>query len=395
MNIIHLCLTAPFSDGYSYQENLLTKYHKKMGNNVTVITCQWTLDNDGKLIKTEDNDYVNEDGVRVIRLPIIRGTLTNRLKRYVNFAHVLESIDPDIIFIHDFQCLDLLTVGKYLRKNPNVKAYADNHSDYSNSASSWISKNILHKIVWRYCVGRVKGRIEKFFGVLPARVDFMKELYGLKDSECELLVMGADNELVAKAEDKDSISRIRLKYNITSDDFLIITGGKIDLAKTQTILLMKAIKKINNPHIKLIVFGSVVEELKEQVVSLADGEIIQYIGWVNSSDSYYYFAAADLVIFPGRHSVFWEQVVAQGKPMVVKDWAGTHHIDIGGNVIYLHNDSVDEIEDVINRLIETGSEDFKSIKTSERYVSLKHCAEQGGREQFLYSSIARKSIGME
>ena len=37
-----------------------------------------------------------------------------------------------------------------------------------------------------------------------------------------------------------------------------------------------------------------------------------------SKDSYDYFEASDLVVFPGCHSVMWEQVTGQGKPMLVK-----------------------------------------------------------------------------
>ena len=38
--------------------------------------------------------------------------------------------------------------------------------------------------------------------------------------------------------------------------------------------------------------------------------------------------------------MFWEQVVAQGIPMVVKYWEGNLHIDFSkGNVEFLYNDS--------------------------------------------------------
>ena len=57
---------------------------------------------------------------------------------------------------------------------------------------------------------------------------------------------------------------------------------------------------------------------------------------IDDFQSYNLFSAADLVVFPGRHSVYWEQVVAIGTPMVVKYWDGTTHIDIGGNCMYLY-----------------------------------------------------------
>ena len=37
MKIVHLCLCSFFPDNYSYQENLLPKYHKRLGYDVEVI----------------------------------------------------------------------------------------------------------------------------------------------------------------------------------------------------------------------------------------------------------------------------------------------------------------------------------------------------------------------
>ena len=34
-------------------------------------------------------------------------------------------------------------------KNPNVKIFVDNHADFSNSATNWLSLEILHKKIWK------------------------------------------------------------------------------------------------------------------------------------------------------------------------------------------------------------------------------------------------------
>ena len=111
---------------------------------------------------------------------------------------------------------------------------------------------------------------------------------------------------------------------------------------------------------------------------------VQYIGWIRSEESYRYFAASDLVVFPGRHSVFWEQVAAQGIPMLVKDWPGTHHIDLGGNVYFLKEDSAEEIQEEIEALIEH----------PQTYQKMKSVAVEKGMQAFSYSHIARAAIGL-
>ena len=145
---------------------------------------------------------------------------------------------------------------------------------------------------------------------------------------------------------------------------------------------MEAVHRIAREDVRLIVFGSVTPELKEKVAALADGTTVQYIGWVQAKDSYQYFAAADLLVFPGRHSVFWEQAAAQGIPMLVKEWPGTKHVDVGGNVRFLTRDSAEEIEGEIRLLLEQ----------PQTYESMKAAARQEGMKTFSYREIALRSI---
>lgn len=383
MNITHLCLAGMITDGWTYQENLLISYHIKMGNNVSVITSQWVYEAGNKLVKTKNNNYVSPEGAHYIRLPIKnRDKINNRFKRYTGIIEALDIAKPDILFVHGLQFLDISVIAKYIKEHSNIRLYIDNHSDFSNSGKNWISKNVLHGIIWKNYAQLIEPYTYKFYGVLPARVDFLKYVYGLPNEKCELLVMGADDEKVEEAAQPEIRRSIREKYGILEDDFLVMTGGKIDKWKTQTLLLMKAIQNINKGNVKLIVFGSVMQELQEQVQQLADGKKVQYIGWIQSKDSYKYFGAADLVVFPGRHSVFWEQVTGQGIPMIVKDWPGTHHVDLGGNVKFLKEDSAKEIQEKIENL----------LNNPDEYKRMKQVAMEKGMQVFSYKNIAERAL---
>ena len=381
MKIVHICLCGAMTDGFNYQENVITKYHKKVGNDVTIIASQWIWNSDGKLKRTYKTDYINEDGVKMVRLSIKHGTVNSRLKTYPDLYGAVEKERPDILFIHDCQFLDIRKLALYAKRHPNVKVYVDNHVDYSNGAHGWFSRNLLHKGLWRFCVKKIEPYVTKFYGVLPARVDFLKEMYDLPANKCELLVMGADDELVEKAANPKIMKETRISLGIHGNDFLIITGGKIDEWKTQTLLLMEAIQNISAERVRLIVFGSVSDNLKEKVNALVDDVKIQYVGWLSSEESYNLFGAADLVVFPGRHSVYWEQVAGQGIPMIVKDWPGTHHIDLGGNVLFLEQDKAQEIQGKIQELLDSPS----------KYELMKYNA-QKKRMRFSYRDIAKRSI---
>lgn len=387
MKVLHICLASFYIDNYSYQENLLPIYHKKMGYDVEIIASLFNFDKNGiGYFEKKEKKYFTEDNIQVTRLEFETIPLAKRLRLYKNTYEEIVKSSPDIIFIHGCQFLDIRKVYKYKKNHPDVKIYVDNHADFSNSARNWFSKNILHKIIWRYCAKKIESMTEKFYGVLPARVDFLNEVYKINSSKIELLVMGADDDKVKYSLNESRRLEIREKLKVSEDQFLIVTGGKIDLAKKQVLNLMKGIQKLNNSRIKLVVYGSIVPEMKKEVMELIhNNENIAFIGWLNTDDSYDVFSASDLIVFPGRHSVYWEQAVAMGKPIMIKHWQGTTHVDIGGNCIFLYNDSIDEITEKIYQLV-------ANPKLYQKYLDK---ALNPQKNQFLYSNIAKSSLQLK
>jgi len=250
LKIIHVCLCGPVTDGWSYQDNLLPKYHSSLGHDVGIIASEWIYDTDGKLVRSERLNYINENGLKQIRLRSKYGTnVHSKFRFYHGLTSALNDAQPDIIFVHGCQFPGIKEIVDYFKKHPGVRTYVDNHADFSNSASNWLSKYILHGLLWRFCAQKIEPYTTKFYGVLPARVDFLAEMYDLPRDKIELLVMGADDELVAAAKCQEVRNTIREKYGISEDDFLIITGGKIDGAKKQTLLLMEAYKSGQNKFV--------------------------------------------------------------------------------------------------------------------------------------------------
>lgn len=379
MKVCHICLCGPVTDNFGYQENLLTKYQAKLGMDVSMIASPYYFTREGTIAVSDKKEYVNTDGVKVFRLDVKKGDYEDKFRRYSGLFETMVKIKPDVLFVHGVQFLDLTEVVKYKKRNNNVRMYVDNHADFSNSATNFLSRYILHGVIWKKFAKLAYKHAEKFFGVTPGRVRFLKEVYKLKNDKLDLLLMGADTDKVEEALGSNVRKEIRAKFGIGDDDFLIMTGGKIDYAKKQTLLLMDAVSAIENA--KLVVFGSVEEDLKEEVYKRAHGNI-QYIGWIDADDSYKYFTAADLVVFPGRHSVFWEQVLGLGIPMIVKYWDGNEHVDMGGNCLFLYEDTVEEIREKI---------DFV-LNDKESYENMKKVAKEKGAKEFSYLEIAKKSV---
>lgn len=385
MKITHICLCGPVTDNWSYQDNLLPKFHKRLGYDVSVIASKYVWNKKGEIIRDERNEYFNEYDIKTIRIESKFGAnINSKFKMYRSLYKNIKNESPNILFIHGIQFIDILSIVKYIKENPEVEVYVDNHADFSNSASNWVSKNILHRFVWKSMGKIIEPYVKKFYGVLPARVDFLIDIYKIPKEKTELLVMGADDDKVKEAHEGSYRSKIREKYQIKDTDFLIVTGGKIDTAKKQTLLLMDAVNQIGNENIKLIVFGSVSSELEEQVKKLSDSKFVRYIGWIDPNDSYKYFSSADLVIFPGRHSVFWEQVVGLGIPIIAKYWEGTTHIELDGNCLFLYKDKIAEMKENILKLYNN------PIKLDR----MRRAAKTHAAKEFSYYEIAKRSLSI-
>ncbi len=181
MKVVHLCLGCFFPDNYSYQENMLPKFHKQIGYDVEVIASLVTFDTNGKETYLEHGGkYINEHGIKVTRLENKKPlALYRKLKRFVGTYKALEDANPDIIFIHGCQFLDMDKVVCYVRKHPQIRVFVDNHADFSNSGTNILSKYFLHMCLWRYTAHLINPYTIKFYGVLPARVDWLVNMYGL------------------------------------------------------------------------------------------------------------------------------------------------------------------------------------------------------------------------
>ena len=387
MKIVHLCLGDRFADNYNYQVNSLIKYQKKIGYDIEVIASCEGFDREGHMVHNlPARKYVGECGILITRIPYKRDDkFYYRFRKFRGLKTELEKAKPDILFMHNIQFADVPVVVRFLKENPQVIAYADNHADFSNSAKNWLSMNIIHKVIWKRYAQMIAPYLKKIYGVLPARVDFLEKVYELPSSKCELLVMGADDEWVNEAKLKQNKSKIRQQYGFAESDFVVVSGGKINQYRPETLYLMEAIIESERNNLKLLIFGNVEESLKAKFDTLCKSDRVRFAGWQNSKETYYLMAAADLVVFPGLHSVMWEQAVALGVPCIFRDIDGFHHVDLGGNALFLKDVSSKSLQKEIEKL---------SLDTS-LHESMREIAESKGMKAFSYLSIAKRSIGLE
>ncbi len=381
MKIVHIAPNAPYNDYWGYQDNLLPKYHKKLGHDVTLIITN-TMHKDGKIVETECGDYILNDGVRVIRLARKKyphQILTNINSRMEVFG-LLKELKPDFVFYHGLISTTIYDVIKYKKKiNPDCIIVQDNHLDYNIGMKFDSFKKRLLRSFYRHINKRSAPYVERVYGVTPWRKQYAEDYFKIPSSKTDVLIMGADDEKINLEQKDDIRKKTRDKYSISDNEFLVVTGGKID-KKKKIDLLMEACSGLDN--VKLLVFGNVNNDIKDKFESLLEkNKNIIYIGWIDADAVYDYFFAADLVFFPGQHSVLWEQACAAKIPCVFERWEGMEHVNNGGNSDFLSPVTNKTIRDKITELIYT-----------KKYYNMKNIAESENTDIYLYSKIAEKSL---
>lgn len=380
MKIVHICWE--YIDNMGYQEQLLPKAHARSGHEVTVITPKKIFSrtpHKNKIDQTKRNYILDE--VKISRMDYF-SLFRNRFTIIKGLYKKLENEKPDVIFVHMIQSLSLFSAVKYKKKHQNVRVLTDSHADSYNSAHNIISRLILHKIIWRFVAIRNIGWIDKIFFIAPMSKTFLTKMYKIPESKLFPLYLGADVSEINFDARNLIRNRIRYNLNLMDNDFTIISGGKINREKNID-LLLKALIEINLPNIHLILFGSIEKDYAEELNSYsAICSNVHYIDWVGYNELFEYFFASDLAVFPGTQSVIWQQAICSGLPLIVKKWPGGEYLDIGGNIFYLDEDTVEELVKKILFLYHNPDE----------LMRMRHSALNDALSIFSYDEIAKKSL---
>lgn len=321
MKILMLC--DFFNESLEYQENLLLKYYRKNGHDVTIIasTFESVFDyyNDKHDNALPKRDYTY-DGARVIKLPY-RYNFLNRLRAYTPISEILEEEAPDLIYVHDIM-LNLPECVAYMKRHPNTRMIMDYHADYSNSGKNWLSLKILHGVIRKWFLDRARPYISKIFPIVPAGFEFLREVYGVPMEEMELLPLGTDLEFGEAVRRSGARQRIRAQLGIASGDLVIFSGGKLTRLK-KTEHLIQAFLDLGRADSHLIVVGEAGDKDADYRAMLqtmaADCPRIHFRGWLNKQAMYEHLDAADLAVFPASQSVLWQQSIGMGLPLIVSE----------------------------------------------------------------------------
>lgn len=312
MKIVHIC--QEWNENYSYQENVLPYYHKKMGNDVIVLTSEYSNFSDEKKIGEHF-----ERGFKVKRLKS-SFYFKNRFVKLKNIYLELEKEKPDYIFYHGIYSPDLPIIIKY-KLNNNCKLVVDNHADLDNSGRNIIWRKLYYEFFHKIFHKRYEKSIDRYFGVSPVRCRFLKKYIGIKEEKIELLPIGADSDEIKKI----LITREEfLKKNSLSDKKIISFGGKITPNKN-FLEVVEAFLEINNPNFLLVIFGKVYDP---KILELANKNFdkINLLGWKDRKETLEILKNSYFSVWPWAHTTLIEDSIAVGTPIIYSKSGNTEHL---------------------------------------------------------------------
>ena len=350
MNIAHLCLSCFYYDGFSYQENLLVQQNVKDGHNVQVIASTESIDSKGRMTFAHKSSYMGADGALVNRVPynrLVPKIIQHKIKSYEQVFTLLEDFAPDIIYFHGISAVELLSIKKFKIQHPDVKLILDCHSDKYNSATNFVSKNILHSFIYRTCYQSILPLVDKVFCISLDAMDFAIDFYGTPKEKVEFFPLGG--ECLEDKEYFELKSNVRLDLNISESEIMILQTGKMN-AKKKVIESIIQFKRVNNDNLIYVIAGSLEEDVKAEVLQLISSDKrIRYLGWVDSVKLKGLLCASDLYLQPGSQSATMQQSVCLRNPVIL-DNVKSHKPFVDGNGWLINN--IDELGDILLSLNE-------------------------------------------
>lgn len=379
MKILNICMSAPFTEGYSYQDNLLSEYQHKLGHIVTVVTGLTTRDSNGKKVITSPCDKIMSNGVRLIR--ISSGNKILQVLGYTpKIGKIIKEVNPDLIFIHGLCNLTPIQAIRYKKKNPDTILVADNHQDRNIFRYDKFPFSQLLKL-WRTGWKTWNKHFNHIYGTTSWRKDFAIKHYGIPEDKADVLLMGVDVDNLTP--DKEFVRKeIRSSLGINENAFVFIHGGKMDSGK-KTIEVIQSFLLTESKDVRLILFGSVGSDIEDKFDKLIheDNRIV-YIGYIDSKQVHKYFFASDFSLFPGQHSVLWEEAIGCELPGMYMAYSEKDHTDICGNSISIKPKAgVDDIAKIMKDV----------FHDKEYYVWLKRNAQEASKRMSYYD-IAKFSV---
>tara|TARA_R110000851_G_scaffold215944_2_gene368825 strand:- start:422 stop:1594 length:1173 start_codon:yes stop_codon:yes gene_type:complete len=380
MKVVHICLSDYYLDDRAYQENELVEEHLRQGHKVLVIASTQVLDNEKRRKYLPAGRYRNSQDVEVIRLPYhlwMPRALAKSLRFHPGVYRLLDEFTPDVILFHGMCGWELINVSRYKKDHPDVRFYVDTHTDFINSARGLVSKWGLHFLYYRTIVHWCLPWIDRILYISQLTGEFARRFYGIPESKLEFFPLGGHP--VPDGEYDTLRRHTRQDQDLTEDHILFVQSGKQTRQK-RLIRTLEAFSGNPDPRFRLIIVGSLLEEIREPAQALIDSDDrVRFLGWKTPAEIRALLCGADVYLQPGSQSATMQTSLCCRCVPVLEN--------IEGHGIYTEDNGwlVETEEDLASVLTEisSGTADLNRMRDA---------SEKLAREHLDYAVLARRLI---
>ncbi len=316
MRAAFVCTGNTFTPSMLYKDNYFIKASVKNGFDTLVVATQFAY-KDGKRHE-EPIGESNIDGYRLIRVPYknVLGSkyLTEKIRNSTELTDVLIDFEPDFVFYNCPQIYNITELNRLKKHIPNVKVVLDFSTKYINSAKNVFSKYFLHRGIYKNWLHRAMPFVDCITYVSPETLDFINREYRLGRSK--MVEVGLPAEVIPESIRQKNRIEIRREYGINDKEILFVHSGKIGKLK-RTIELLQCFARHQNSHFRMIIAGSLEDEIEHEVIELVKNDKrVNYLGFVTGEYLTKLLCACDMYLQPGTISQTSQTAICCGSPIM-------------------------------------------------------------------------------
>ncbi len=256
---------------------------------------------------------IRREGIKVFHVPVARYYTPNALYKAYELRKIIKRNMIDIVQTFHFKSD---TYGVLVSRLSGVKKIISSRRDTGDTKKKW--HTFLNKIM--------NTQINRFITVCDAVGERLSADEGIAKSRQVTIYNGVDLERFT-VQNKDVISRLRSKFNISRDDFVVGTVAHFRPEKNYDIFLraMREVKEtINNLKVLAVGRGPTLNECKAYCAKNRMNDYVLFPGRVDDVRDYIDIMDVACLV-PGSNEGFSNAILekmAKGKPLVVTDTGG-------------------------------------------------------------------------
>ena len=310
MNIVHIGLACHYTEGMTYQDNIIPDINCKDGHTVSYISDVYHFEN-GKLIRGQEEDRILPSSLHLIRLDydkVISDRVSIKIIKCNRLRDILEKLQPEVILYHGLGGYALTTVAEYTNRHPNITFYADSHANFNNSSKTFLSK-LFNKCIHGIFIKKALPYISKVFYLSIAEKYYLQKMYHIDEDKLECLPLGGT--VFELGEKRICKERLLRQLELPKECILYGHSGKLEKEK-KTAELIRAFTSIDDERQYLIIFGSIPETNKEIISLVNSNPRIIFLGWQNGKKLFELLLAIDMYCQPGTCSATFQNAICCG-----------------------------------------------------------------------------------